>query len=77
MVLMHVDVSTLTMCFDYRLLCFFFVTAPVPAARPLNGSGPGSNSAPAPSPSHSNHGSSISVLSLAISGALVIMFTRI
>ncbi|CAN6847198.1 unnamed protein product [Brassica oleracea] len=51
--------------------------APVPAAGPLNGSGPGSNSAPAPSPSHSNHGSSISVSSLAISGALVIMFARI
>nr|VDD18681.1 unnamed protein product [Brassica oleracea] len=51
--------------------------SPVPAAGPLNGSGPGSNSAPAPSPSHSNHGSSISVSSLAISGALVIMFARI
>ncbi|KAL0728396.1 hypothetical protein Bca4012_024489 [Brassica carinata] len=51
--------------------------APVPAAVPLNGSGPGSSSAPAPSPSHSNHGSSVSVLSFAISGALVILFARI
>ncbi|KAJ0233891.1 Non-specific lipid transfer protein GPI-anchored 29 [Hirschfeldia incana] len=51
--------------------------APVPAAGPPKGSGPGSSSAPAPSPSHGNHGSSISVLSFAISGALVILFARI
>ncbi|KAF8052974.1 hypothetical protein N665_1482s0005 [Sinapis alba] len=51
--------------------------APVPAAGPRNGSGPGSSSAPAPSPSNSNHGSSVSVLSFAISGALVIFFARV
>ncbi|XP_056848082.1 non-specific lipid transfer protein GPI-anchored 29 isoform X2 [Raphanus sativus] len=52
-------------------------SAPVPAAGPSKGLGPGLSTAPAPSPSHSNHGSSISVLSFAISGALVILFARI
>lgn len=62
---------------DSYLVMFFFVAVPVPAAGPRPGPIPGAASAPAPSPSQGTSLIPVSGLSLVISGALVLLFSRI